>query len=118
MTKLERIFTEAHIPLELFPIEIYYTESTKDFIKMCNHLGVEPITNVGGRTMLLHDKHGNTIILMAVFNKHYSTLAHECTHAGLYIAEAIGHNITNTDELIPYLVGYLFQKASKHYESN
>ena len=113
MTKKEmnKIFNDAHISLDLFSIDIYFTNSKDKFIAMCNWISVESVTDVGGRCMLNIRDDGSVMLYIGVFNADLGTLAHECTHAALFIADTIGHKLGEVDELVPYIAGYLFNKC-------
>lgn len=115
MTKKEmrKIFTEAYIKLDLFPIDIYFTTDKEKFTAMCEWVKADAITNVDGRTMLNQHEDGTAMIYIGVFTECMGTLAHECVHAANYVASAIGHELNYNDEIVPYITGYLFKECNK-----
>lgn len=110
-SKITKVFTKCHIRLDIFHFDLYFTESKEEFELMCKWLAVEAITNVAGRTMLNVDKNGVCNILIGLFNADLDTLVHECSHASLYVLNAIGQKLDYEDELLPYLNAHIFKEC-------
>jgi hypothetical protein len=115
--KVAKIFEKGYINLEMFGIDVYFTTSREDFVHMCEWIKEEPVTTVDGRAMLNIHENGYVMIYIAVFNDSLSTLAHECTHAAMYVASSIGHETHESDEIVPYVVGHLFKKCREKMEA-
>ena len=113
MTKKEmrKIFKEAYIDMEMFPIDIYFVDDKNKFKAMCDWIKADAVLEVGGRTIMHENEDGHVMIYIGVFNGLDSTLVHECVHAALFLAQAIGHKLGEVDELVPYATGYLFDKC-------
>ena len=114
MTKreIDRVFRKCHFFIDMFGINAYFTTSREEYAAMIDHIGGEPITNVGGRTEMHERVDGSVILFIAVFGEFSeSALAHECTHGALFIANAIGHTLRPDCEVIPYMVGYLYDQC-------
>lgn len=112
-SKMEKIFTDGYIPVDLFNIDVYFTVDKSDFQAMCDWIKVEAVTEVGGRCMLNIREDGSRMLYIGVFNDDVGTLAHECVHGAMFIANEIGHDILPSDEIVPYLTGYLVRKCKE-----
>lgn len=109
--QMRKMFTKNHIYLDMFGISVYFTKSEEEFRLMCEWVKSEAVLDVGGRTMLHQNEDGSVMVYLGWFNDDIGTLAHECTHAALFICEAIGHNVEPHDELSAYLCGHLVRKC-------
>lgn len=115
MTKKEmkKIYTESYIDMEMFPVDIYFTNDKEKFKAMCEWIGVDAVLEVGGRCIMNVREDGSMMLYLGVFNGLDSSLAHECVHAAMFISEAIGHKVEYTDEIVPYITGYLFDRCKE-----
>ena len=114
MTKREvaRIYKKTHFNIDMFGISAYFTTSREEYRHMVEYIGGECVDNVAGRCELHENEDGSVILFICAFDDYSeSTLVHECTHAALFISSAIGHKLRYDCEIIPYLVGYIYDKC-------
>jgi len=111
--KMKKIYTEAYVPLDMYPVDVFFTSDKDKFKAMCDWIKVDTVLEVGGRTIMNAREDGSMMLYIGVFNGQDSSLAHECVHASMFISEAIGHTVTYTDEIVPYMTGYLFDKCKE-----
>ena len=116
--EMRKIFEKNHIFVELFGISVYFTTCKEEFTHMCEWIKQEAETNVDGRCMLNRHDSGVVNLYIGWFTNKESALVHECTHAALFIADAIGHSVASNDEIVPYLTGYIFDKCKEKLVEN
>lgn len=110
-SEIRKIYRKSMIYIDLFGIPVYFTKSKEEFTKMCIWSKLEPKTDVDGRAMYNINDDGTVMIYLGWFTDNVGTLAHECVHAAKYIADAIGHETSYSDEIVPYITGYLVSQC-------
>ena len=101
-SEIRKIYRKSMIYIDLFGIPVYFTKSKEEFTKMCIWSKLEAKTDVDGRAMYNINDDGTDNV---------GTLAHECVHAAKYISDAIGHETSYKDEIVPYITGYLVSQC-------
>lgn len=107
-----KFFSKHTIQLDIFNSEIVVFFNRLDFNKALAYRGEPELTGGAGATThsilinkdTLDEDH---ILLIGIFNYNLSTIVHEASHASLFFANMIGHQITKADEIIPYLTSYI-----------
>jgi len=114
MTKkqINPIFAKTYFTDKLFNMHFHFTDSKEEFVNMLEWINVHDTPEyIDGRCVLAERICEPMRIFIGVFNDDLGTLAHECTHAALFTLSCIGQKLTYEDELLPYLVGYIFEEC-------
>lgn len=106
----------SRIDVPIYDQVIYVAGNREKYREMMQWINADAdeIDMIGGQSLQMQNKDGQTFIAIGVFEGDESVLVHECAHAAFQILSHVGVDPTErNNEAYCYLLGFIFREAKK-----
>ena len=110
----DKLFKQHSYYIDIFGQRVSVFLTIEDYEKALDWRGEPKNASYGSahcvHSILINEKRENSLFMIGWFTDDVSSLIHEIVHIAIMLCDYIGHTITPTDEIVPYITQLLFSK--------